>query len=168
MKQLIAIFSILVLQACGTIDYKPEKYEIDQQRIQDFPVAGSVSVINLQQNKDKTLFFDGTSDWSGDYYTVSEHFSSQLREEIAKHGKVSGTLEKSINVKIVRLEAKQKAFHFVSEMDVMVRLGQGKEFELSVGQGSPGNMWRVLNGTLAIGVIELLKDKRVLDYLAAE
>ncbi len=168
MKKLILAITILTLQACGAIQYKPETYEISAERIQDFPLSGTVTVSNDQPDKTPTAFFDsGAAQFMGTYNEVSEHMAKQLSAEISKHGQVqSSSGQKTISVKITRLHARQHIFHFTSEMNFTVKLGNGETLEKFVSQGSPANMYRVLNGTIALGVIEILKDPQVLNYLA--
>ena len=167
MKKLLIAMFVLSLQACGTLEYTPETYEIAADRIPDFPLAGTVSVTNDQQDKTPRILFDnGATQFSSNYHAVTAHMVKQLTEEIKKHGQVknSGT-KKTIAVKITSLTAEAKFFHFNTAMSFNVTLGNGKSFTLSVTQGSPASVPHALNGTVALGVIQILKQNQVLKYL---
>jgi len=167
LKKLLLMGPVLLLQACMTIDYVPEEYVLADGRILQFPVVGTVQVNNLQPNDDKSIFFDGSSTWQGSYKSVTEHLRWQLDKEIQKNGiKESGADQKTIGVKVSNLTVTSAAFHFTSAVEFTVYLGNGEILAKRVTQGSPGNIWRVLNGTLALGVIETLKDEKVRKYLA--
>lgn len=167
LKNFLFLSPILLLHACVTIDYVPEEYVLDDGRISQFPVVGTVQVSNLQPNDNKILFFSGTSKWEGDYKRVTEHLRWQLDKEIQKNGiKQSRAGQKTFGVKVSNLSVAQTPFYFKSEMNFTVHLGNGEVLEKRVTQGSPASIWTVLNGTLALGVVEILKDEKVRRYLA--
>lgn len=158
----------VLLVGCGTVKYVPQEYVIANDRIPNFDLNGAVRVENIQTDQEQIKFFEGAAaDWVGDYRSVTEHLVTQLSKEIAIHGKVLGTNKKKVlQVKVLNLRATQEAFHFRSSMQVLVRLGNGDEVTVAVSQGSPSDMWRVLNGTLALGAIDILKNAKVKAYLA--
>lgn len=167
MKLVFVIVFGMLVQACGTVNYIPEEYTITNDRIDDLDLKGQVSVVNVQTDSSKRIFFDASMDWVGDYKTVTEHLKNQLDKELSENTvAVSQGEPKSIEVKVTEISAEQKFFHFVSEMSVDYILGNGESGSVKVSQGSPGNMWRVLNGTIALGVIEILKEDKVITYLA--
>jgi hypothetical protein len=152
---------------CGTVQYIPEEYEITQERIPGFDLNGDVSITNAQTDTSKQIFFDGTMDWAGDYKTVTDHLVMQLDKEIKNHAtRVNSGNPKTLSVTVESLEAIQHPFHFTSIMRAKVQLGNGEDAMINVSQGSPGNMWRVLNGTIALGVIDILKNSKVTKYLS--
>ncbi|RRS05936.1 hypothetical protein EIP75_03505 [Aquabacterium soli] len=166
-KVVVVVCAAILLAGCGTVNYVPQEYVISAERIPNFDVNGSVLVQNIQTDQEQRKFFSGAADWTGDYKTVTDHLVMQLNKEIAIHGKVIGRDKKKVlQVKVVQLAAVQHAFHFTSSMQVNVKLGDGAETTVRVSQGSPSDMWRVLNGTLALGVIDILKDPKVKAYLA--
>lgn len=166
-KYILLITLTISLSACGTVSYSPEEYEITNDRIDDFVVNGNIRIVNAQTDSSKKVFFASTMDWVGDYKTVTEHLKSQLEKEIAENSKkVASDKSKIIEVKVINIKAEQKFFHFTSTMDLEYKLGNGKPGTITVSQGSPGNMWRVLNGTIALGVIEILKQDNVITYLS--
>jgi len=165
--RLLAIACLALLSGCGTVAYTPEEYEIAQGRIAPFEYKGTVTIENIQTDTAQTKFFDGPSqDWAGNHRQVTEHLAEQLRKEIGKNGKAGAGGTKTIKVSVKHLRAEQNVFVFRSTMKVAVQLGDGQPFEKEVSQGSPGNMWRVLNGTIALGVIEILNEEQVRQYLA--
>lgn len=167
MKYIALIALTIVLSSCGTVSYYPQEYEIANDRIDDFVMKGSVQVINTQTDSTKHTFFASTLDWEGDYKTVTEHLKTQLEKEISENTqKIASDVNKIIEVKVVNIKAEQKFFHFSSTMDLEYKLGNSESYTIHVSQGSPGNMWRVLNGTIALGVIEILKQANVIAYLS--
>ena len=167
LKKLLLLSSILFLQACMTHNYVPEEYVLADGRILQFQVVGPVQVNNLQPNEEKTVLYSGPSKWQGNYKSITEHLRWQLDKEIQKNGvKKSTAGQKTIGVKVTNLSVTDGAFHFRSAMNFTVTLGNGEVLEKRATQGSPGNPWRVLNGTIALGVIEILKDEKVQKYLA--
>ncbi|MBI4998364.1 MAG: hypothetical protein HZC22_16020 [Rhodocyclales bacterium] len=167
LKKLLLVALVPLLQACGTFDYKPKEYVLSDGRIPPFQVAGTVQVINLQPSTESTIFFSGAAEWRGDYKRVTEHLRWQLDKEIQKNGtKHSAASQKSIGVKVSKLSVTKRAFHFSSDIDFTVQLGSGLALEKHVTQYSPSDVWTVLDGTLALGVIEILTDPDVKKYLA--
>lgn len=158
----------LLLVGCGTKNYIPSEYEIVSGRIQSFKLAGSVTVENQQPDTTKmVVLVTNSGDFVADNHTVTEHLAAQLRKELAKHGDViNGTANKTIGVKVTSQRAYLHFFHMTGTLEVIVTLGDSPPFPINIEQGSPGNLWRVLNGNIALGVIEILSDKRVLAYLA--
>jgi hypothetical protein len=158
----------LLLTGCGAINYVPSEYEITTDRIQKFDISGTVTVENNQPDTTKTIVLSAPArDWVSDNHTVTEHLAAQLRRELAKHGNIiNKTSDKSIGVKVTKQQANMYAFHMTGSLEVWITLGVAESFPINIDQGSPGNVWRVLNGNIALGVIEILSDKRVLAYLA--
>jgi len=166
-KNIVLVALTIVLSACGTVSYYPQEYEITNDRIDDFVVNGDIQIVNAQTDSSKQVFFSSTLDWEGDYKTVTEHLKSQLEKEIAENSKkVASGKNKIIEVKVVNIKVEQKFFHFASTMDFEYKLGNGESGTINVSQNSPGNMWRVLNGTIALGVIDILKQDNVIAYLS--
>jgi hypothetical protein len=167
LKKLLLIALVPLLQACGTFDYKPKEYVLSDGRIPPFQVVGTVLVTNVQPSTETTVFFSGASEWRGDYKRVTEHLRWQLDKEIQKNGtKQSAASQKTIGVKVLKLSVTKRAFHFSSAIDITVQLGNGLALEKHVTQNSPSDVWTVLDGTLALGVIEILADPNVKKYLA--
>lgn len=167
MKKILLVMLTLLLGACGTVDYVPEEYTIAKERIRSFDVNGEVVVENIQTDQNKVVFFGGAKQWVGDYKSVTQHLVDQLNKEIGIHGSFkSKNSKKTIQVKVISLNAWPEFFHFNSSLNAIVKLGDGTEIPIRVTQGSPGNMWRVLNGTIALAVIDILKNQKVRDYLA--
>ena len=170
LKLRVLCLSLLVLSVtgCGSINYVPSAYEITDDRIKMFAISGTVTVHNNQPDTTKTVVLSAPArDWVSDNHTITEHLVEQLRKELAKHGNiVNKASEKSIGVKVVSQKAYTHVFHMTGTLDALVTLGDSPPFPIHIEQGSPGNVWRVLNGNIALSVIEILSDKRVLSYLA--
>lgn len=167
MKKIVLLLLFALLGGCGTVHYVPEHYVIDQGRIPKFDLKGNVTVVNAQSDQSKQVFFNSSMDWVGDYKTITEHLVTQLRQEIAKNAKNVGSGEsKTLSVKVDSLHAAHHLFTFSATMREEVSMGDGEQTQINVRNSSPGTMWRTLNGAIALGVIDILKDPKVIKYLS--
>ena len=55
--RLIAFASVLLLQACGTVEYKPTEYPLRDGLIPPFNVVGDVQVSNGQPSTDTVIVY---------------------------------------------------------------------------------------------------------------
>jgi hypothetical protein len=166
-NKFLCVALVVALTGCGSITYTPSEYVITNERIQSFKVSGSVTVENLQDDKGSKVVLNAPArTWVSDYVTITEALAEQLRQELAKHGAVTGGDAKRIGVRVTDQRAYLHMFHMTGTLQVQVTLGDSAPFPINIEQGSPGNVWRVLNGNIALGVIEILSDQRVLAYLA--
>jgi hypothetical protein len=170
MNKNLAAVALVLLTGCGTIKYVPEEYAIAPGRVTPLDISGTVVVENVQTDTAPIAFYEGpgaAADWVGNRKEITEHLAAQLKKELTASGRVTpGGRAKTLKVSVDRLSALQAAFHFQSSLMVVVTLGDGQKIVKHASQGSPGNMWRVLNGTIALGVIEILNDEAVRKYLS--
>lgn len=167
MKKIAIILSMTILSACGTQSYIPEEYVISNERIPTINIKGNVLIENTQNDKSSVKFFSEALELVGDYQSVTTHLVKQLNKEINVHGNfINKNSEKKIQVKVTNFNAEKAFFSFKSSITVQVKLGNGNETEIKVSQNSPASVWTALNGTVALAVIDILKNKMVTDYLS--
>jgi hypothetical protein len=167
-----AIALLLIgLTGCGTFNYTPGEYEIVPGRVNPLDVSGAVTIENVQTDSASRAFFKdphGSKDNGiGNLKEVTEHLVMQMRKEVMKSGRMMPSARtKTLRVSVVHLESTMRDFHLVSEIDVSVTMDDGSQIGKHISQGSPGNMWRVLNGVIALAVIDILNDEQVRGYLS--
>lgn len=168
MKLAVLVFALAALSGCGTKNYTPNEYPITNDRIQDFKSNGKITVENQQTDTTKLVVLAANNgDYVADNKLITEHLASQLKKEIAIHGTIiNSNLNKSIGLKVISQNAYVHIFYMSGKLEVMVSLGESTPFSILVENGNPLNALRVLNGNIALAVIQILSDKRVLDYLA--
>ena len=171
MKYLVLVFFVASLAACTLkMNYLPQEYEITNNRIVDFEVNGELQIINSQSDaSEKHIGDSGGVEMFGDYQSVTEQLRVQLEKEINENSKrLDSDLVKTIDVRVVDLWAELKAFRFVSTMQVNYQLGNGETGTVDISHGTPGNMYRAYNGSIAWGVIKLLEEEKIITYLGGD
>jgi len=163
--KLLVVAGALVLQGCGTLAYTPTEWTIKPGVIPQLNVAGAVSVINAQPSKEQAIVYSyGGTQLASNYNAITELMTQQAASEIKKNGSARGGQPKSIELKVTHLLSTYYAMFWKSKMTYQVKLGNGETFEKTVTHGS-GDLRQDLNGCIAEGVIFLLKDQRVTEYL---
>jgi hypothetical protein len=75
-------------------------------------------------------------------------------------------VHKTVALKVIDFSAERQQWHTRSQMSVAMRLGNGYRRVVKVSHGSPASLDRVLDGTIALGVVQLLGDPHLRAYLA--
>ena len=102
-----------------------------------------------------------------DLHAVTEVMIQQTTKEIAKKArKLNGGSAKTIELAVTELKSNYVAFFFRSHIHYTAKLGSGKIIAKEVGHGHADQL-ADLNGAIAEGVIELLDDPDVWQYLAS-
>ncbi len=164
--RLIAFASVLLLQACGTVEYKPTEYPLRDGLIPPFNVVGDVQVSNGQPSTDTVIVYSyGPTSMSSNLRAITETMVQQTRGEIAKNGRVSrGGKPKTIALKVNSLLSEYGIMVFNSKLQFQAKLGNGETVERTVPHRS-GIVQQNLNGSIAESVMTLLRDQKVLAYL---
>ena len=168
---LLLLVFVFVLLACSP-RYVPTEHPLDPGDVPPFDLAGTVSVVNAQPS---TASVTVTSNWAGgflvssdsDLHAVTEVMVQQTTKEIAKNArKLNGESAKTIELAVLDLKSSYVAFFFRSHIRYTAKLGSGKTIAKEVGHGHADQL-ADLNGAIAEGVIELLKDPDLRQYLAS-
>jgi len=169
-RKTVLLLATLVLSACGSIRYVPEDSAIAASRISGLAVNGEVSFVNAQPDHDeKILYRSPTSSvkWVADYHLVAEKLVGQLNREIGKNLRsASSGATKKIQVRVDDLHVENKVAFYIGRLTATVILDNGSTITKRSVHGSPGNVWHVLNRAVATGVVDILNDPAVRNYLA--
>lgn len=167
-KKAVLGLAIVMLQACGTIEHHPQVFELAATKISDFDVSGTVEIENKQESAEPVIIhsYGGTS-YQSNYQQITNTMVAQARFELERHGKKSGgDSAKRIGLKVTHLNSKYIAFYWKGTMTFTVTLGDSDSFEMTVNHGTGAGAVQDLSGSIADGVVALLKDSRVQAYLA--
>jgi peptidoglycan hydrolase-like amidase len=166
---LLPLVFLFALPACS-IHYVPKEYPLNEGAVPPIDLAGTVSVANAQPS---TASVTVTSNWAGgasfnsDLHAVTEAMVQQTTKEIEKNArKLNGGSAKTIELAVLELKSSYVAFFFRSHIRYTAKLGSGKTIAKEVGHGHADQL-SDLNGAIAEGVIELLKDPDLRQYLAS-
>jgi len=163
------LLAFVALQACGPIRYVPEESAIAAGNISKFDIRGTLEIANAQPDlQDKILYRSPTSSlkWVANYNLVTEKLIEQLKKEVHREMTPGATVQvKKISVRIDDLHVENKVAFYVGKLTLTVFLDDGSTIIKTSGHGSPGNIWHVLNRTIAVGVVDLLNDQKFRSYL---
>jgi hypothetical protein len=168
MQSRVFLLCMLAFSAC-THAYTPNEYPLTQDRIPPLRASAPVAIVNVQQRGgDEVLFAMGAHKWLGDHREITQHYAQQLAQTLQQAGVqvVTGDAPKRLEVSVVSISAWAAFYHYKAKAILSVTTGAGQHFDIVANNGSPGNIYRTLNGTIAIGVLETLKHPGVQAYLA--
>jgi hypothetical protein len=162
MKHVLVLFSALSLSACvGT--YTAAEYPLAENRISDFDVQGEVSVTGAYEEP-MPFRMRGMD---ADLKQISEQMASQMSEEIQRRHTGAGGSDKEIVVRVTRMAVADRFAYFEGKINVELTLGNGETVSYERRNGSPvGPLPRILNGSIALAIIEGLENDTVRAYLA--
>jgi hypothetical protein len=159
----------LALGAC-THAYAPNEYPLTADRIPKLHASAAVSVVNVQQRGGEELLFAlGAQKYVGDHREITMHFAEQLSRSLQQAGVqvLASGAPKRLDVSIVSISASPAYFHFKAKAVIAVMTGDNQRFEFVANNSTGGNIYRALNGVLAIAVLETMKHPGVQTYLVA-
>ncbi|HUP92571.1 MAG TPA: hypothetical protein VM074_10020 [Solimonas sp.] len=159
---------LALVQACGTVAYVPTEYPLREGLVAPIAAAGPVAFVNGQPSKEPTIMhsYGGTS-LQSDYNAVTELMVQQAAREFAKAAQVGGGAKKTVELAVSSLNSDYSIFHWNSKIVFRARLGNGQAVDKQVTHGSGLNAIQDLNGCIAEGVMELLKDPVMRAYFTA-
>lgn len=145
--------------------YTPEIWPLADGLIPAFDMAGKIEVVNAQPSTDEAPHsnYGGSADAS--YNAITQVMVNQVRGEIAKNGRPLDGPDKTIEIKVTHLLTKYKIFHWKSSMRFEAKLGNGAVFSKEVFHASALAL-QDLNGCIAEGVMVLLNEPKVREYLS--
>jgi len=160
-KMLLIAIAAFMLQACGGT-YVANEYPLNEDRISSFSVKGDVDVRSAYDEANPTRI----ANLDADLNQISERFAQQMSQQIQnRHGGESGS-DKTIDVRVTSMNMANRIAYMEGRIEVELALGNGEEVSFERRNGSPGVVDRVLNGTIAMAVIEALENETVRAYLA--
>lgn len=163
----------LGLLACGcTIkhDYGWREYAIAPDRVSAPSTLGrgsAVSIVNAQPNAEsKMLGYLGPHQYYGSLNQLTDAVVTQLSQELrSRDVTVSENAPKTLKVAVLNTKYTLGSWMLRVDMDLHVEAGDGYTRTINVSNRSPGTVDGGLNGAVALGVIEILNDPKVIAYL---
>ncbi|AWI08955.1 hypothetical protein [Ereboglobus luteus] len=164
---IILLVAIICLSGCGTRPYTPTEYKLRDGVIPLLSVAGDTSIINglSETNKVRVYEFIGVN-LTSNYKDITQLMVDQAKKELAKNTqtKTAGK-PKTIEIQVTYLKSEYQMMWWKSELRYTAVLGGSEKIEKVVRHGS-GQVIQDLNGCIADAVVDLLKDIKVVAYLA--
>ena len=164
---------VLGLLTCGcTIkhDYQWREYAIAPDRVSAPSTLGggtTVSIVNAQPNAEpKMLGHLGAHQYYGSLSQLTDAVVTQLSQELrSRNVTVNENAPKKLQVAVLNTKYTLGSWMLRVEMDLHVEAGDGYARTISVSNRTPGTVDGGLNGAVALGVIEILNDPKVIAYL---
>jgi flagellar hook assembly protein FlgD len=161
MKHMFVLFAALSLSACA-VTYTAEEYPLSEERISEFNVRGNVTVRGAYDEPHPVK----VTNMNADLKQISDQMASQMSDEIQRrHDGASGS-DKEITVRVTRMAMVNRFVYNEGQINVELTLGNGETVSYERRNGSAGVVDRVLNGTIAVAIIEGLEHDTVRAYLA--
>jgi hypothetical protein len=162
------LFFSLFTFACSH-DYKWAEYRIAPNRIQYASklTPSQVEVINAQDDKDKKVIASmGAHKWFGSLHQLSEAVVTQLIDELELHKvQVTKDSQKSISIKVEKFDFIQAFWGVRANMSTSVVTGGSYKREVDVSNFTPVSVDNAYNGAVALTVIEILNDPKIIEYI---
>ncbi len=167
MKRLIPVLPLVLMTACGTIQFVPKEYPIDKGNIAQFELNGKVQVLNGQPSEEKAVVYSyGGTELVTTLKALTESMVNQTAKEIQANSKQGNSEKpKTLEIKIDSLLSKYFMFHCNSTIKFTVKLGNGKILNKTL-EHTSGAAQQDLNGCIADSVVNVLSDSEVKGYLA--
>jgi hypothetical protein len=165
--RLLSLVFVFALPACS-FHYVPQEYPVDVGAIQPIDLVGTVSVVNAQPSMEPVTVMQN---WAGpsylsDLHTVTEATVQQTTKEIAKNTRKGDGSAKTIDLAVFELKSYYITFYWTGHISYTAKLGSGKTIAKEVGH-APADPQSDLNRAIANGVVELLNDPDLRQYLAS-
>lgn len=167
-KLFALIVAAMLLTGCGSLPFTPTEYPLRAGLIPELPLAGTVAVSNAQPAVEPMVIYRYMGQRiEASPKALTEVMVQQTQTELKKNGKPTGASgEKTLQLRIDSLLSEYTyAFFWRSKVHFQATLGDGQVIDLTVPHAS-GSVQQDLNGCIAEGVMVLLKDPRVRDYLS--
>ena len=169
------LFTLLVcavaLGACGPIvhEYNWAPYPIADKRVitgNTLARGGSVSIVNENTNSERQLIGEL---YANEFYASSNHLGdavvSQLTDELRKRRfTVSGSARNSLRINVTNSSISAPWF-MIAHITLDVTAGNGYHLSQRINNATPGTIDRAFNGVVALAVIAILNDPKIVDYL---
>jgi len=169
MKYLVSILTIGSLTACGPIQFNPKAYSIIEGEISPLILRGKAKVINSQPSIDQLIIRDvGGTQLLSTLNALTDSMVQQTQDEISlRSTSTIGVQVKIIEIKIDSLLSTTPflTYHSISTLNFVAILGNGKSVSFTT-KHSAWSPTEDLNGCIHKGVVQLLSNQEVREYLA--
>lgn len=164
---IIVIIAVICLSGCGTRPYTPTEYALRDGVIPLLNVTGDTSIRNGQSDTKEVLVYEyAGSNLASNYKDITQLMVDQAKKELEKNTQTKNAGKpKTIEIQVTYLKSQYQMMWWKSELRYTAVLGGSEKIEKVVRHGS-GNLIQDLNGCVADAVVDLLKDTKVIAYLA--
>lgn len=167
MRLILILAASLLAVACAPSQYVATEYPVDNAEVPAFDVSGEVEVSNGYAEGEAESVPVWDSQIPADLHQVSQVFADLLATEIEQNGdSVGGSANKTIDVKVTNIYARNRMAYVEGNVSVELTLGNGDVVTIKKVDGSPAGMQRSLDGVINKAVIEALSNQSVQSYLA--
>jgi len=150
--------------------YTPGVYEIAEGRIAPVDCEGGLEITSIQApdpGRAHVLHDAITAVWYTDRAVVSEALANQLSSELRSNGcRIGSPAGHTMTVAVPDVTVVQAGVKFAANLTVKVALDGAPERGFDIQNESSGNIWRTVNGGIAVAVIDILSDPEVREWLA--
>lgn len=166
----LTLLAISQLTGC-TINYyyTPGVYEIAGERIPPFERVGTIDVRVVQEpdpSRQYVIYSKRGERFFTDRAMVAEMLAKELAREIThRGGQVTTPAEHTIEIAVPHV--RWEALAGLGILSVKLGLSEAETRMFEIRNKSVGNMWRVMNGAIAVAVIDILNDPAVRAWLAS-
>jgi hypothetical protein len=165
----VALAALTSFSGCINYYYTPGVYEIEEGRVAPLASVGSVEVISIQESDpDRNYIFFEPGPPNGTPIARKSQKPSPHScpvRSLARTG-TSRHLRRTMKVAIPRISLTPATWVSVADLFVQVSLDDGPLRQFQIKNKSPGNIWRVMNGGIAIAVIGILNDPGARSWMA--
>ncbi len=174
----LSLLPLLITGCTVRNNYKSSLYEIEPERIPplgDLQSKPAVAIINAQPDNRPRELGDGAKGRMGSmgyhrYYGSPNEITTavvrQLSHELKKRGmNISDDAPKTIRLKVRQTEFLTGAMLLRVTMAVNVTAGNGYVRDVNVSNRTPNDIWRASDGAVALAVIKILNDPKIVEYL---
>lgn len=167
----VLVTLMAVVSGCSiNHNYKWKEYEIDQERISApnrLNAKAAVSIINAQPNDAKRILGSITVHrYHGSLQQLTDGIVTQFAQQLERRGvKIGKQAAKKIEIKVVDANLVRGAWRIRADMNVSVKTADGYSRIIKIENGTPATVDRAYNGALALAVIEILNDSKIIEYL---
>jgi len=170
-KPVILILLLIIITGCAIKhDYVWKEYPIKPERISSqtsFTEGQGIRIIKGKSN-DATICLGivGVHAFYGNEQSLTDSIVDQLAKEMRKKGlEIKNTAEKSLEITVNHSIFEPGTWKRAAIIDYTVKFGNGKAKFYTVRNSSPGPVYRIYNGAVALAVIEIINDQEVLNYI---
>ncbi len=164
---------MLFLVLCGCTvkhDYVWNEYSIRSERLvskNSFTEGQEIRIIKGKSDDSNKLFAKiAHHHYYGSDQFLTDGIADQLAKEMAKMRlTIKNQAEKSLEITVNSSNFKQGGFSSAVTLGLMIKFGNGKAKSYTVRNSSPGPLYRIYNGAVALAVIEIINDPEVLTYI---
>jgi len=169
-KPVILILLLIITGCARKHDYIWNEYPITPDRISSqisFTEGQEIRIIKGKSNDSKIFLGNvGPLQYYGSEQSLTDGIVDQLVKEMRnKRLEIKNTAEKSLEIAVNRSKFNRGMWRLAATLEFTVKFGNGKIKSYTVTNSSPDTVYRTYNGAVALAVIEIINDPKVLNFI---